>query len=103
MSIWVHLKFGMEEKNGVWELIKKFHLEPLRIFGENLKTSPTGKFTVHVVTSAANSNSLTNLSYGRAANYQVRFEWSPRCYLDMRDMCSIYISSRMTYFERHLS
>jgi hypothetical protein len=78
MPIWVPLKFGVEEKHGVFDLLTKIQPDPLRIFGEKLKTSPTRKFAVHAVTGTANSNSLTNSSYGRAASCQGRFEWSPR-------------------------
>jgi hypothetical protein len=78
MTIWVPLKFGVEEKHGVFDLLTKIQPDPLRIFGENPKTSPTGKFAAHVVTGAANSNSPTNSSYGKAANCEGRFEWSPR-------------------------
>jgi hypothetical protein len=97
------MKFGVEEENGVFDLLTKLQPDPLCIFGEKIKASPTGKFAVHVVTGVANSNNLTNSSYGRAASCQGRFEWSPRSYLDMRDMCSISISSRMICFKRHLS
>jgi hypothetical protein len=93
----------VEEKHDVFDLLKKNQPDPVHILGEKTKSSPTGKFAVHVVIGAANSNSLTNPSYGKASSYQGRFEWSPRSYLDMRDMCFISISSRMTCFKRHLS
>jgi hypothetical protein len=78
MPIWVPLKFVVEENNDVFDLLKKHQPNPFRIFGEKIKTSPTGKFTVHVVTGTVNSNSLTNSSYGKASSYQGRFEWYPR-------------------------
>jgi hypothetical protein len=68
----------VEEKHGVFDLLKKIQPDPLHIFGEKIKTSPTGKFAAHVVTGTANSNILTNSSYGRASSCQGRFEWSPR-------------------------
>jgi hypothetical protein len=68
----------VEEKHDVFDLLTKNQPDPFRIFGEKIKTSPTGKFAAHVVKGVANSNSLTNSSYGRAANCQGRFEWFPR-------------------------
>jgi hypothetical protein len=93
----------VEEKHDVFDLLTKNQPDPVRILGEKTKSSPTGKFAAHVVIGVVNSNSLTNSSYGKAASCQGRFEWSPRSYLDMRDMCSISISSSMTCFKRHLS
>jgi hypothetical protein len=101
--IWVPLKLGVEEKHDDFDLLTKYQPDPFCIFGENIKTSPTGKFEAHVVKGIANSNSLTNLSYGRVASCQGRFEWFPRSYLDMRDNYSISISSSKTCFKRHLS
>jgi hypothetical protein len=69
MPIWVPLKFGVEEKNDVFDLLTKNQPDPFRIFGENLKTSPIGKFTAHAVKGVVNSNSLTNSSYGKASSY----------------------------------
>jgi len=66
------MEFGVEDKHDVFDLLTKNHLDPFRIFGEKLKTSPTGKFAMHVVKGAANSNSPTNSSYGRAVNCQGR-------------------------------
>jgi hypothetical protein len=60
-------------KNEVFDLMTKNHPDPFRIVGENIKTSPIGKFTTHVVKGVANSNSLTNSSYGKASIYQGRF------------------------------
>jgi hypothetical protein len=62
----------------VFGIVEKNQRDPVRIFGEMLKTSPIGKFTTHVVTSAANSNSLKNSSYGKVVSCEGRFEWSPR-------------------------
>jgi hypothetical protein len=81
LPIWVPLKFGVEEKHGVFDLLTKIQPDPVRIFGEKIKTSPTGKFAAHAVTGAANSNNLTNSSYGKDASCEGRFEWSPRSYL----------------------
>jgi hypothetical protein len=53
MTIWVPLKFGVEVKHGVFYLLTKIQSGPLHIFGENPKTSPTGKFAVHVLTGVA--------------------------------------------------
>jgi hypothetical protein len=103
MPIWVPLKFGVKEKHDSFDLLTKNKPNPFRIFGEKIKTSPIGKFLARVVKGAANSNSLTNSSYGRDANCQGRFKWFPRSYLDVRDMCSIFRSSIMNYFKRHLS
>jgi hypothetical protein len=97
------MKFGVEEKNDVFDLLTKNQPDPVRSLGEKSKSSPTGKFTAHVVKGIANSNSLTNSSYGRDASCQGRFKWFPRSYLDMRDMCSISRSSNMTCFKRNLS
>jgi hypothetical protein len=55
------------EKKYVFDLLTKNQPDPFRIFGEKIKTSPTGKFTVHDVKGVVNSNSLTNPSYGRVA------------------------------------
>jgi hypothetical protein len=63
----------VEVKHGVLDLLTKIQPDPLRIFGENPKTSPTGKFTAHVVTGTANSNSPTNSSYGKVSSYEGRF------------------------------
>ena len=93
----------MEEEHNDFDLLKKTQPNPVHILGENTKPPPTGKFAAHVVTGAANSNNLTNSSYGKAASYEGRYEWSPRSYFDMRDMCSISKSIRMTCFKRHLS
>jgi hypothetical protein len=41
MPIWLPLKFGVEEKNGVFDLLKKNQPDPFRIFGERIKISPT--------------------------------------------------------------
>jgi hypothetical protein len=54
------LKFGLEEKHDVLEFLKKIYPNPLHRFGEKIKSSPTRKFTTHVVTGIANSISLTN-------------------------------------------
>ena len=97
------MKFGVDVKHVILDFLKNIQADSVCIFGENIKTSPTGKFTVHVVKGVVNSNSLTNPSYEKSASYQGRFEWLPRSYLDMRYMCSISISSSMTCFNRHLS
>jgi hypothetical protein len=60
----------VEEKHDVFDLMTKNHPDPLRMFGEKIKTSPTGKFATHVVKGAANSNSLENSSYGKAVSCQ---------------------------------
>jgi hypothetical protein len=69
---------------------KKIIPTHFRIFGEKIKTSPTGKFVAHVVIGIVNSNSVTNSSYGKAVSCQGRFKWPPSIYLNMRDMCSIF-------------
>jgi hypothetical protein len=68
----------VEEKNDVFDLLTKNKPGPFLIFGEKIKTSPTGKFAVHVIKGVVNYNSLTNSSYGKASNYHGRFKWSPR-------------------------
>jgi hypothetical protein len=92
----------VDEKHDIFYFLKKNNPNPFHIFGGNIKTSSTGKFTTHVVKGVVNSNSLKNSSYGKDSSCQGRIEWSPRRYLDMRDMCSISISSNMTFFKRHL-
>jgi hypothetical protein len=59
-------------------MLIEIQLDPVRILGEKTKSSPKGKCAAHVVIGAANSNSLTNLSYGKASSYQERFECYPR-------------------------
>jgi hypothetical protein len=49
--------------------LTKIQPNPLHIFGERLKTSPTGKFAVHTIKGTTNSNSLANSSYGKAVSY----------------------------------
>jgi hypothetical protein len=44
---WVFLKFFVEEKHNVFDLLTKNHPDPVRRLGEKLKTSPTGKFAVN--------------------------------------------------------
>lgn len=68
----------MEGKHSVFDLLTKNQPDPIRIFGEKTKSSPTEKVAAHAVIGAGNSNSLTNSSYGKAANRQGRLEWSPR-------------------------
>jgi hypothetical protein len=41
MPIWVPLKFGVEEKNDVFDLQVKTQPDPCHIFGETIKISPT--------------------------------------------------------------
>jgi hypothetical protein len=93
----------VEEKHDVFDLLTKNQLDLVHILGEKKKSSPTGKFAVHAVIGVANSNSMKNLSYGKASSCQGRFKWYTRSYLDMRYMCFISRSSRMTCFKRHLS
>jgi hypothetical protein len=68
------MKFGVEIKNGFLDLLTKLQPDPVRIFGEKIKTSPTGKSVAHAVIGAANSNSLTNSSYGKASRCEGRFK-----------------------------
>ena len=93
--MWVLLKFGVEKKHITIDLITKNQPDLVRSLGEKLKSSPTGKFIMHVVKGTANSNNLLNPSCGRAASCQGRFEWFPRRYLDMRCMFYIIISNNM--------
>jgi hypothetical protein len=52
MKIWVLLKFGVEKHHITIDLLKKTQPDPVRSLGEKSKSSPTGKFTVHVVKGA---------------------------------------------------
>jgi hypothetical protein len=78
MSIWVLLNFFVEMNHYIIDLLTKNHPDPVRRLGENLKSSPTGKFTVHVVKGVANSNSLINPSCRRDSTCLRGFEWFPR-------------------------
>jgi hypothetical protein len=75
MSIWVLLKFFVEMNHYIIDFMTINQLDPLHRLGENLKSSPTGKFTVYVVKGIANSNGLINLSCRRVATYLRGFKW----------------------------
>jgi hypothetical protein len=47
MSIWVLLKFFVEMNSNIIDLLTKNQPDPVRIFGEKWKSSPTGKFAVN--------------------------------------------------------
>jgi hypothetical protein len=72
------MKLGVEENHDVFYFITKHQPDPVCILGEKTKSSPTGKFAAYIVIGVANSNSLTNSSYGKATSYQGSFKWSPR-------------------------
>ena len=69
MSIWVLLKFFVKMNHNTMDLLTKKKPVPARRLGENLKSSSTGKFVVHVVKGAVNSNSLINPSCRRDSTF----------------------------------
>jgi hypothetical protein len=93
--MWVFLKFFVEDHDNVIDLMSKFQPDPVCNSRDIIKTPVHCKLLFCIVVGYSPCLEV--------ATCQGRFEWSPRSFLDMRDMCSISRSIRMTCFKRHLS